>query len=297
MNSTEKKGRRHPDWIRASLVRTGRGGDVRGALAGGGLHTVCEEARCPNRGECWDAGTATFLIMGAVCTRNCRYCSVRHGKPEPPDPDEPGRVARAAKKLGCRYVVVTSVTRDDLPDGGAEHFAAVVRELKNEITGVGVELLVPDFSGDEKAVLTVADACPDVFGHNIETVSRRFPEVRPQGSYRRSLSLLGFLSRERPGMVLKSGLMAGLGESRAEITEALGDLRATGVQIVTVGQYLQPSRESAPVDRYLRPEEFEEIREEAVAMGFASAVCGPLVRSSYHAEEASRAYNGSVADK
>ena len=282
----QKRTQRHPEWIRARLPRVKPGGGVRAALAKNRLHTVCEEALCPNRGECWDAGTATFLILGDTCTRNCAYCGVAHGRPAPPDPDEPRRVALAAQELGCRYVVVTSVTRDDLEDGGASHFAAVVRALNQTLPDVLVELLVPDFAGRESTILISADALPRVFGHNLETVRRLFPAVRPQGDYERSLNLLRFLHETRPNLTLKSGLMAGLGESREEIARAMADLRAAGVDMITVGQYLQPTSQSAPVDRYLPPDEFEDIRTEALDMGFRSAVCGPLVRSSYHAEQA-----------
>lgn len=277
--------RRHPEWIRAGLTRTATGGAVRGALRDGGLLTVCEEAKCPNRGECWDAGAATFMILGAVCSRSCRYCGVTHGVPSAPDDDEPRRLSEAAKKMGRSYIVVTSVTRDDLPDGGASRFAASVIALKEGMPGAKVEILAPDFGGDESAILQVAGSRPDVFGHNLETVRRLFPEMRPQGSYDRSLDLLRLLNRKRPGLVLKSGLMAGLGETREEIREALNDLRGAGVEIITVGQYLQPTKESAPVERYLTPEEFDEIRNEALEIGFRAAICGPLVRSSYRAED------------
>jgi lipoyl synthase len=276
---------RHPEWIRTKLTRTARGGAVRGAVAAGRLHTICEEARCPNRGECWDAGTATFLVLGGVCTRNCKYCSVNHGIPGPAEPDEPRRVAVAVRELGCRYAVITSVTRDDMPDGGAAHFAAVVRALRDTVPGIKIELLVPDFKCDASAITAAVDSQPDVFGHNIEVVRRLFSALRPQGNYDRSLALFDIARRRRPGLPLKSGLMVGLGETREEITVAMNDLRAAGVSIVTVGQYLQPSRERAPVSRYVPPDEFEGIRAEALALGFSHAMCGPLVRSSYHAGE------------
>jgi lipoyl synthase len=285
---TEKERLRHPEWIRARLGRTERYGAVRGALAHGGLHTVCEEARCPNRGECWDAGTATFLILGDVCTRACRYCGVRRGAPAPPDPEEPQHLLEAVKRLRGRYVVITSVTRDDLPDGGAAHFAAVVRTLKINPPDIPIELLIPDFGGDADSLRRVADAQPAVLGHNIETVRRLFPSLRPQGDYDRSLALLARAAEEYPLMPVKSGLMIGLGETRDEISQALRDLHAAGARLVTVGQYLQPSRECVPVERYPHPDEFDEIRDQALALGFASALCGPLVRSSYHAESSFR---------
>jgi lipoyl synthase len=286
MNDKKQLQRRHPDWVRSRLPRTARASSVRAALSAGGLHTVCEEARCPNRGECWDAGTATFLILGDACTRGCGYCGVSRGATAPPDPGEPRRVAEAVLRMGCRYMVVTSVTRDDLPDGGAGHFATTVRTLREMAPGAKVELLVPDFQGDAEALRVVADSMPDVLGHNLEVVRRLFPELRPEGSYDRSLSFFRNLRELRPGLVAKSGIMMGLGETRGEAREALRDLREAGVRIVTVGQYLQPAPERVPVARYVPPEEFEEMRAEALAMGFAAAVCGPLVRSSYRAHEA-----------
>lgn len=282
--------RRHPDWIRAKLPRTERAAAVRNAIQSGCLHTVCEEARCPNRGECWDAGTATFLLLGPVCTRGCTYCSVRGGAPAPPDVDEPARTAHAAREMGCRYVVVTSVTRDDLPDGGAAHFAKTVHALRAEIPGSRVELLVPDFGGDADAIACVVASHPDVLGHNLEVVRRLFPTLRPQGDYERSLAFIRRVREINPNMITKSGIMAGLGETRDEIKEALKDLRVAGCRIVTVGQYLQPTPGSAPVARYLHPDEFKEIQTEAVALGFDAAVCGPLVRSSYRAHETAEGF-------
>jgi len=261
-------------------------GKTRAAIEHGGLNTICSEARCPNRGECWDAGTATFLVLGKKCTRDCRYCSVEHGQPSPPDMEEPAKVAEAAAALGCSYVVVTSVTRDDLPDGGAEIFAETVNAIRKRIPGVRVELLVPDFRGNESSLETVIGSGPDVIGHNLETVERLFPSLRPRGDYRRSLEFIRKAAEIRPeGMPIKSGIMAGIGETRGEITGALGDLREAGVEIITAGQYLRPSLECEPVARYLHPEEFEEIAEEALGMGFPQALCGPLVRSSYRAKE------------
>jgi lipoyl synthase len=277
--------RRHPDWIRARLPRNAQAREVRAALDAGGLHTVCEEAKCPNRGECWDAGAATFLILGDICTRGCAYCGVVKGQPAPPDLDEPRRMADAAIRLKCRYVVITSVTRDDLPDGGASLFAASVRALRETIPGVRVELLVPDFGGDLTALAVAVDSTPDVFGHNIEVVSRLFPTLRPRGDYERSLMLLRNAAQIRPGLITKSGLMIGLGETRTEITQAMRDLRDAGCRILTVGQYLQPTRASVVPERYVPPAEFDEIRDEALSLGFDAAACGPLVRSSYHAME------------
>ncbi|MFH1540125.1 MAG: lipoyl synthase [bacterium] len=287
MISTENKSpSRLPIWITTRLTRSPLGNEVRSAVAAGGLHTICQEARCPNRGECWDAGTATFLILGNVCTRNCLYCGVRHGAPAPPDLNEPARILDAVRKLGCRYVVITSVTRDDLPDGGAVHFVSVTEALRKDSPDTRVELLVPDFRGDSDALKIIVGIQPDVLGHNLEIIERLFPSLRPQGSYKRSLALLEFAKKHHTTLPLKSGLMVGLGETREEISEALRDLFSVGVNIVTVGQYLRPNRECVPVVRYLHPDEFEEIRQEAIDIGFSSAVCGPLVRSSYHAEEA-----------
>lgn len=282
------RGRRLPDWVRGGLPNTARGGAVRGAVASGRLHTVCESARCPNRGACWDAGEVTFLILGNCCTRNCAYCSVPHGRPAAPDADEPARVLDAVRALGCRYVVITSVTRDDLHDGGAAQFADVVVKLRNGIPEIGVELLVPDFGGCQEAIEIAAAAAPDVFSHNVEVVPRLFQAARPQGNYDRSLELLRIVKYSFPGQITKSGLMAGLGETRGEILEVFADLLNAGVNIVTVGQYLQPARDCAPVDRFLHPDEFRDLERAALDMGFAAAVCGPLVRSSYRAAEAAR---------
>ncbi len=277
--------RRHPEWIRTKLISAGKGTTVRDTLCASGLHTVCEEARCPNRGECWDAGTATFLILGNTCTRGCRYCSVNQGTPALPDNDEPSRIAHAAMEMGCKYVVVTSVTRDDLPDGGAGQFASVVTALKDAITGVRIELLVPDFNGNRHSMIIVTDAQPDVLAHNIETVKRLFPTVRPSGNYEMSLNMLESISPPHTGVKKKSGIMVGLGESYDEVLEAFDDLLHAGVEIVTAGQYLQPTRECVPVERYWHPEEFDKLKDDAMKMGFRAAICGPLVRSSYHAEE------------
>jgi lipoic acid synthetase len=254
-------------------------------LEDGRLHTVCREARCPNRGECFSRGTAAFLILGDCCTRFCRFCAVSQGTPEPPDPDEPRRVAEAAAAMALDYVVVTSVTRDDLADGGAGAFAETIRCLRSSLPAARVEVLIPDFQGEEAPLRCVLDARPDTLNHNLETVARLYREVRPQALYERSLELLrraGFLA---PGVVLKSGLMLGLGESPAEVESALRDLLAAGCRILTLGQYLQPKRECLPVARFVPPEEFDGWREVALKMGFARVASAPLVRSSYHAEE------------
>ncbi len=250
------------------------------------LHTVCQEANCPNIFECFSKKTATFLILGSRCTRNCTFCNVRNGSPEPPDSYEPGRIALAAAEMKLNYVVVTSVTRDDLADGGAEHFAKTIKSLKETIDGVKVEVLVPDFMGDTQALFSVIDAGPDVLNHNIETVPRLYPLVRPQADYSRSLSLLHAAKEYAPAVPTKSGLMLGLGEKEVEISVTLQNLREAGCDILTLGQYLQPTHNHHPVHNYVTPETFDHWRSVALKMGFTEAACGPFVRSSYKAKEA-----------
>ncbi len=248
-----------------------------------GLNTICRSAQCPNRAECWTERTATFLILGDVCTRNCAFCAVAKGAPAPPEPDEPGRVAEASASLGLRYVVVTSVTRDDLPDGGASHFARVIRSLRSRIPGVKVETLVPDFAGDETSLQIVLDAAPDVLAHNVETVEAFYPRIgRPAAGYRRSLDVLRRAAARGPALV-KSGLMIGLGETPADLSRTMADLRSAGCALLTIGQYLRPSKLHAPVARYWTPAEFESLRREALTLGFTGVESGPLVRSSFHA--------------
>jgi lipoic acid synthetase len=254
------------------------------------LTTVCEEARCPNLGECFSRGTATFMLLGDRCTRRCGYCSISTAKPLPPDAEEPDRVAEAAAQLGLRYVVLTAVARDDLRDGGAAHFAATIAALRERLPGAAIEVLTPDFKGDPAALATVLAARPDVFNHNIETVPRLFPRVRPQGSYALSLRLLAALEGMAPAQVTKSGLMVGLGETDAEIDAVLVDLRAVGVDIVTLGQYLRPTREHEPVARYVTPLGFEALAERARALGFPTVYSGVFVRSSYNAAEVAGRY-------
>lgn len=272
-----------PVWIRERKLNLGALHEVRGVMRRGGLHTVCDEARCPNRSECFARGTATFLIMGDVCTRSCRYCSIAHGRPRPLDANEPGEVARAAATMGLKHVVVTSVDRDDLADGGAAHFAAVIAALKKLSPGPAVEVLTPDFRGDAAAVDAIIAAAPDVYNHNIETVERLYPAVRRQGRYRWALEVLARVAAG--GMVAKSGLMVGLGETRAEVERTLGDLKAAGCRIVTVGQYLRPTNREAEVVRYWEPAEFAELETYGRSLGL-EVVAGPFVRSSYRAEEA-----------
>ena len=249
------------------------------------LHTVCEGAHCPNVGDCWERRTATFMILGDVCTRNCRYCAVTHGRPAPVDAEEPLRVALAVEQLALRYAVVTSVTRDDLPDGGAAVFADTIRAIRQRNPECAVEVLVPDFGGDDAALQTVLDARPQVLNHNIEVARRLFPQVRPQGDYLRSLYLLRRAREMVPEVTTKSGLMVGLGETWEEVLDTMRDLRGVGCNILTIGQYLQPSRLHYPVARYYTPSEFVRLRQEGEAMGFAHVASGPLVRSSYHADE------------
>jgi lipoyl synthase len=279
---------RLPEWARKAgpLARGARG--VRVLLRERSLHTVCEEARCPNLAECFTRGTATFLLLGDRCTRRCAYCSISTARPLPPDPAEPERVAEAARRLGLRYVVLTSVDRDDLADGGAAHFAAAVRAVRRALPGAGVEVLTPDFKGAGAALLAVLEAEPTVFNHNIETVPRLFPRLRPQGRYRLSLDVLAAAKAMRPEQATKSGLMVGLGETDAEVASVLADLRAAGVDIVTIGQYLRPTRDHEPVHRYLKPEAFRSFEDEARAIGFPTVYSGVFVRSSFNAEEVYR---------
>jgi lipoic acid synthetase len=248
------------------------------------LHTVCEEAHCPNLGECWNRGTATFMILGDVCTRACGFCAVRTGLPgRPPDSEEPRRVADAAARMGLRHAVVTSVNRDDQPDGGAGIFAACIREIRARVPGCAVEVLIPDFKGDGDSLQTVLEARPDVLNHNVETVPRLYRLARSGASFPRSLAILK--RSKEAGLLTKSGVMVGLGEERAEVEEAIRAIRTSGTDILTVGQYLRPSPRHLPVLRYYSPEEFETLRAFALGLGFAHVESGPLVRSSYHAEQ------------
>jgi lipoic acid synthetase len=255
-------------------------------LRGLGLRTVCEEASCPNLGTCFREGVATVMILGRTCTRACPFCDVDHGKPSPPDSDEPRRVVELVRETGLRFLVLTSVDRDDLPDGGASHFLSVVDHLKKDFPDLGIEVLVPDFRHSlDRSLAILRGARIDVFNHNLETVPRLYPRVRPGADYRHSLKLLSGFSGVRPEIPVKSGLMVGLGEEREEIREVLGDMREAGVRIVTVGQYLAPSPAHLPVVRYIHPDEFLEIAGEAREMGFSGIESGPLVRSSFHASQ------------
>ena len=261
---------------------------VKGLLRRAALHTVCEEAACPNIGECFEAGTATFLILGDVCTRACRFCAIATGRPEPVDTEEPRRVAETVALLGLRHAVITSVTRDDLPDGGAGAFAATIREVRRLSPSTAVEVLIPDLRGDWRALAAITEAGPDILNHNVETVPRLYRSVRPQAVYARSLELLRQAKSLRPDMVTKSGMMVGLGEEPSEIRETMVDLRGAGCDILTLGQYLRPSAKHLPVARFYSPEEFEALAAEARALGFRHVESGPLVRSSYRAAQQSR---------
>ena len=255
------------------------------------LHTVCEEASCPNIGECWDQGTATFMILGDVCTRACGYCNVVHGRPEPVDREEPGRLAEAVASLGLHHVVITSVDRDDLDDGGASVFARSIESVRCQLPSCRIEVLIPDFSGRAADLLEVLDAGPDVLNHNIETVERLYRTARPAGRYKRALELLDRAGRYAPDIPTKSGLMVGLGEQWAEIVTTLGDLQRAGCDLLTIGQYLRPSAAHLPVARFYTPAEFATLKETALALGFGHVEAGPLVRSSYHAREQSDTFD------
>jgi lipoic acid synthetase len=276
---------RKPDWLKVRAPGSPGYLRLRGLMRELGLHTVCEEAQCPNIGECWHHGTATFMIMGDVCTRACGYCNVTHGAPRTLDPDEPDRLARAVETMALAYVVVTSVDRDDLTDFGAGVFAATVRAIKARRPECRVEVLIPDFQGNERALGIVLDARPDVLNHNIETVPRLYRVARPGGRYPRAIELLDRARRRAPDIPTKTGLMVGLGETMDEVFEVLRDLRAVDCQILTVGQYLRPSLAHLPMARYYTPEEFREIKRVALDLGFGHVESGPLVRSSYHAHE------------
>ena len=277
---------RRPAWLKAPAPVGDEYMELKRLVRRLQLHTVCESAACPNIGECWNHRTATFMILGNQCTRRCGFCAVQKGQPLPVDPDEPRRVAEACEHLGLRHAVVTSVNRDDLKDGGAGHFAAVIRAIRARIPGCRVEVLVPDFQGSREAMKTVLDASPDVLNHNIETVPRLYREVRFGARYQRSLEMLAFAAKLRPDIPVKSGLMVGLGETDDEVISTLRDLRRHGVSIVTIGQYLRPTLQHLPVLRYVTPEQFAEYRRAAQELGFEHVESGPFVRSSYHAAEA-----------
>jgi len=282
-----------PDWLKVRAPGSENYRRLKGLMRDLGLHTVCEEANCPNIGECWNHGTATFMILGGTCTRSCGYCNVVHGTPQAANPAEPVNVASAIHAMALDYVVITSVDRDDLPDGGAGHFARTITETRARLPQCRIEVLIPDFKGDEQALRTVLEARPDVLNHNIETVPRLYRTARPGGRYERALQLLDRSRTIAPTIPTKSGLMVGLGEEMEEVVATLGDLRAAGCQIVTIGQYLRPSLANLPMSRYWTPSEFAELKRIGLELGFGHVESGPLVRSSYHAHEQTQAFEAS----
>jgi lipoic acid synthetase len=286
--------RAKPDWLKVRAPGSPGYLRLKALVRHLSLHTVCEEARCPNIGECWGHGTATFMILGGRCTRSCAYCAVPHGRPDPIDAGEPERVARAIADLQLDYVVVTSVDRDDLKDGGAWIFAETIRQIRSHLSSCRIEVLIPDFQGTEAALHTVLDAGPDVLNHNTETVPRLYRMARSGGRYARTLELLHRAREYRPDIPTKTGLMVGLGEERDELITTLSDLRQAGCSILTIGQYLQPTTAHAPIARYYPPDEFQELKSIALQMGFVHVESGPLVRSSYHAHETADAYAAAV---
>jgi lipoic acid synthetase len=274
-----------PSWIKVRVHRSEQYSELERLVREQRLHTVCEEAHCPNIYDCWNRRTATFMILGDVCTRACRFCAVTSGRPIELDIGEPLRVAASVAQLQLRHAVITSVDRDDLRDGGAALFARTIRAIRRQSPGTSVEVLTPDFQGDPEAIRTVVEASPDIFNHNTETIPRLYRRIRPRAVFERSLGLLGEVKRLSPDMVTKSGLMVGLGETREELLQVFRQMRDHEIDVLTVGQYLRPSQKHAPVERYYEPHEFEELKQAALAMGFEHVESGALVRSSYHADE------------
>ncbi len=279
----KKRVPRRPSWIRAKLPYGENYSEILRLMRGKQLHTVCEEAHCPNMGECWGRGTATFMILGDVCTRSCGFCAVKTGRPEGLDTDEPRRVADAIVSMRLRHVVITSVNRDELHDGGASIFAETIRQIRIKDPRCRIEILIPDFKGEKLALDIIVDAAPDVLNHNVETVPRLYGVVRPQAKYERSLDVLRYFKGR--GLVTKSGMMVGIGERTDEVVQTMTDLRGSDVDILTIGQYLQPTKGHLPIERYVDPEEFAMYKRTGLAMGFKFVESGPLVRSSYHADE------------
>jgi lipoic acid synthetase len=280
MNLKPKK----PPWLKRRLPTGSTYEKIRQVLKRSHLHTVCQEAKCPNLWECFSHETATFLILGDRCTRNCRFCAVEHGPDGPPDPDEPARVAEAVHDMKLGYVVVTSVTRDDLQDGGADHFVQTIRKIREQTPGTHIEILIPDFQGHTAALDTVIGAHPDVINHNMETIRRLYPLVRPEADFERSLFVIRYIADQKPDIPIKSGLMLGLGETRKELIETLENLMEAGCSMLTLGQYMQPSKSHLDVIRYVPPDEFDELKDIAHRIGFKKVASGPFVRSSYHAK-------------
>ena len=282
---------RKPDWIRIKVANSAKVTQLKKTIKDNGLYTVCEEAACPNLNECYGHGTATFMILGDLCTRRCPFCDVAHGRPKAPDKQEPRNLAETIKLMQLRYVVITSVDRDDLRDGGGEHFQQCIQQVRASNPGIVVEVLVPDFRGRmDKALSELQKHLPDVFNHNLETVPRLYKQVRPGADYAWSLKLLQEFKRSNPSLPTKSGLMLGLGEELDEVRAVMRDLRAYDCDMLTLGQYLQPSKHHLPVRRYVTPEEFDQLRADGEAMGFSSVASGPMVRSSYHADQQVRAW-------
>ena len=275
--------KRLPSWFKVKIQQGSDYLDIRHNVDRQGLHTICEEARCPNIWECWNNRTATFLILGDICTRRCHYCAVKTGRPDGLDTGEPERIAKAVQVLTLRHAVITSVNRDDLPDGGASIFVETIRQIRYNVPSCTIEVLIPDFHGKASALASVMEAGPDILNHNIETVPRLFPTIRPQGKFDRSLELLK--RAKQLGGTIKSGLMAGLGESMGELREVMENLRMAGCDILTIGQYLQPTKDHEPVHQFYTPEEFQSLKRKGLALGFRHVESGPLVRSSYHAEQ------------
>lgn len=287
--SADNRPRRRPEWIKVRAPYGDNYERVRELMRSKQLHTVCEEAMCPNIGECWGHGTATFLIMGDICTRSCGFCDIKTGRPLPLDWHEPERVAQAVKAMNLRHVVITSVNRDERPDGGAPIFALSIERIRELQPGCSIEVLIPDFKGEPAALKIVMDARPEILNHNVETVPRLFRKVQPQDNYRWAMVTLENAKRMQPDVLTKSGIMVGLGEQKDEVIAVIRDLAAVGVDILTLGQYLQPSKQHLPIDRYYHPTEFAELKEIALGLGFKWVESGPLVRSSYRAEQQVRA--------
>lgn len=283
LSDSKEKILRKPEWLKIPIRRGNNLAYVEDLLKESTLNTVCKEANCPNRMECYSNKTATFMILGSICTRGCRFCNVTGGEPGCPDPEEPAKLAEAVKALGLKFAVVTSVTRDDLEDGGASVFASVINEVHSLNPPVGIEVLIPDFQGDRKALETVLKARPEILNHNVETVPSLYSEVRPEAEYRRSLEVLARVKEIDPSIYTKSGLMLGLGETEEEVMQVLKDLRNSNCDFLTMGQYLRPSKEHLPVKKYVSPDTFKKYEKEALSLGFKAAACAPFVRSSYNA--------------
>jgi lipoic acid synthetase len=275
--------RQKPDWLKIKLPTGSNYRRVKHIVEGNHLHTICSSGKCPNMGECWGAGTATFMILGEICTRSCKFCATLTGKPLPPDSGEPGKVAASVRLMGLNHVVITSVDRDDLPDGGAAHWAATIREIRKVNPSTTIEVLIPDFDGKAELIELITIEKPDIISHNLETVARLTPLVRSRAKYQTSLEVIGIINSA--GIVSKSGIMVGLGETEEEVMQCMDDLRAAGCEILTIGQYLQPTKKHIEVAAYLHPDQFARFKEEGLARGFSVVESAPLVRSSYHAEK------------